>query len=206
MTYVPGLGSDAPHVRCDGCGDIAGGVRKDGFPRAWLLDNKPPPGWRMVRRETGGGLYRRDYCKACEDIWAGILESEIEVDQLREARVPDLGDVGRALGGVDLYSPETVLRRAQDLHADYIGIVEEHGDLCREVDRLRAREAELRDHVLDRSYLAGMSSEDTLDDAESQWWAGYRRAMRDTARRLGADLAPESPRTTTDETKGNPAK
>ena len=70
--------------------------------------------------------------------------------------------------------------------------------LLAEVDRLRAREAELRAHVLDRSYLAGISSEDTLDDAESQWWAGYRRAMRDTARRLGADLAPDA-RTATDE-------
>ena len=96
---------------------------------------------------------------------------------------------------------EAIRERA---YAGYGASPDVHRALLAEVDRLRAREAELRDHVLDRSYLAGFSDAIEQDEGERHWWDGYRRAMRDTARRLGADLAPdgtmaETPRTATDD-------
>lgn len=65
MTYH----SDSPWsvlgVTCDApqCDAERSGLTMAGWPAAWVLSNRPPPGWAMVRREEpNGSLYRRDYC------------------------------------------------------------------------------------------------------------------------------------------------
>ena len=62
-----GIKTDTPHILCDGCK-----VRRDVTnprsmgPYAWLLelDNKPAPGWKLVRQEDP--FVRKDYCPACK--------------------------------------------------------------------------------------------------------------------------------------------
>ena len=71
MTYHAGIGLGMavlgfrprePHVTCDGCGMVASGVTRDGWPTAWLRNGTAPPGWRLTRREDGTSDHR---CKAC---------------------------------------------------------------------------------------------------------------------------------------------
>lgn len=59
-----GTGDRDPYVKCDGCGvvkHIGGNIAP-----AWLLDNKAPPGWKLVRGEIGGYVMRADYCPMCK--------------------------------------------------------------------------------------------------------------------------------------------
>ena len=70
MTYhcgiapgMPEMAPRPPHVTCDGCGRVVECVTKRGLPTVWLLDNKAPPSWKLVRDEDGK---RSDFCDKCK--------------------------------------------------------------------------------------------------------------------------------------------
>ena len=60
-----GLAAREPAVRCDGCGaeHIVKPRGAGSVPPAWLLDGKPPPGWRGLRSHDGSK--RWDLCPTC---------------------------------------------------------------------------------------------------------------------------------------------
>lgn len=59
-----GIPDDDAHIKCDDCG-VRRNVRKpSGMPYAWLLDNKPAPGWRLQLDQEG---LRRDFCTQCKE-------------------------------------------------------------------------------------------------------------------------------------------
>lgn len=62
--YLPGLDT-RPRVICDECGIVLA-IRQDRPSPRWLMDNRAPPGWMLIRRETDEGVWRRDYCPRCK--------------------------------------------------------------------------------------------------------------------------------------------
>lgn len=73
MSYQCGIGAGMerlgispcrPHIYCDGCGLKLSALGKIGLPHKWLLDDKAPRGWKMVRLGSGR---REDYCPRCKD-------------------------------------------------------------------------------------------------------------------------------------------
>ncbi len=68
MTYHAGIssfGADRePGITCDGCGLVYSCLRPSGVPYSWCLDNKAPPGWKLVRVEEP--FSRKDYCRMCK--------------------------------------------------------------------------------------------------------------------------------------------
>lgn len=77
MTYRCGIGSSLgallglvpgdPHVRCDDCGAILPARTKSGIAPMWLLRNRAPRGWLLIRTEDPetGKVDRQDYCPRC---------------------------------------------------------------------------------------------------------------------------------------------
>jgi len=61
---VFGVEPREPFIECDGCGDTICTTKAGGLPRAWFINGKGAPGWRLVRTEPGS---RRDYCPRCKD-------------------------------------------------------------------------------------------------------------------------------------------
>ena len=67
MSYLCGIGYGfgltprEAHIECDGCGKQRSVTGAGGLPRAWFLNNKAAPGWKLFRPEGK----RVDYCPDC---------------------------------------------------------------------------------------------------------------------------------------------
>lgn len=62
LASMLGVEPGPPRVTCDGCGERIV-IRENRMPPRWLLDGKPPPGWRTRKNNDGT---RTDWCKACK--------------------------------------------------------------------------------------------------------------------------------------------
>lgn len=58
-----GIADDTAHVTCDGCAVRVECLGVRGMPKAWALNGKAPPGWKLIRKQDGSRL---DYCPACK--------------------------------------------------------------------------------------------------------------------------------------------
>lgn len=79
MSYRAGIGGSLakrfdvqgplePHLFCDRCGLVKLCTTRRSFAPMWLLNNKAPPGWKLIRYEdpATGTIHREDYCPACK--------------------------------------------------------------------------------------------------------------------------------------------
>lgn len=61
-----GIAPGPPMITCDRCSIYLVARTKSGGPPAWLLNNRAPPGWELIRHEDPtGAILREDYCPAC---------------------------------------------------------------------------------------------------------------------------------------------
>lgn len=67
MKALTGLEEGPPHIFCDDCGLKLEARTKAGDAPMWLLNNKAPKGWLLVRHEDpeSGVVLREDYCPRC---------------------------------------------------------------------------------------------------------------------------------------------
>ena len=61
LARMMGVEPGGPRVKCDSCGLVLN-IRDDRPPPKWLLENKPAPGWKMIKTTDG---MRTDTCKRC---------------------------------------------------------------------------------------------------------------------------------------------
>lgn len=69
LAVTMGIPECGPHIKCDGCGvekHIKGRGAGGNIAPSWLLDNKAPPGWKLVRSKVDGDAGRVDYCPKCK--------------------------------------------------------------------------------------------------------------------------------------------
>ena len=67
IAKLTGLEEGPPHIFCDDCGlKLEARTRSGGAPM-WLLNQKAPRGWLLIRHEdpTTGVILREDYCPMC---------------------------------------------------------------------------------------------------------------------------------------------
>lgn len=94
MTYrcgiapgIPGLTPGPSHIFCDGCGEVYLIVPgRGGAAPSWFLDEKAPPGWRVVHLYEGTA--RQDWCPKCARVQPRCCDS---------CANKSCGDVGQAM-------------------------------------------------------------------------------------------------------------